>query len=621
MTNYRFFPSTSGPSSPNAYSGKFQAGIAFKLKQLLWLDGYYWWVPPGGDTAAQEFVCWCITANPSGGLPVAQVISSTDVMSGTLTAGQWNLVTLSTPIPMASGTDFVGATGWTAVHGFPVTNNQFGSGDPYASGITEGPMFAFSAGTASAPCPFNYNNGLFDTSSTNSSTASPSVNMPFKSSNDANFWLDLSFTDTKPTNFRGPYTLWPNNVIGNQATTQDLDENYDVVTQENWTTDQLLYGVSYYSPPGATTLADKVSIWKISGQTLVQSITSPTWSGAAGSGWITATFPAGTILPAGDYKIGVYRGGTVSGGSSGWSAKDANTDPWITGDFANGISVGTTFAPNATAAAVATDASNSSITNPWQSTYALGPPDAYPNLYAPVGPSTNETQNYWVQAITYDLDESSSTFSATATLSASAAKADSGTFAARAVFAAAGTRVKNGSATFSATAVFAATGSASGIKSRSAAFAATSALLASAKDTHLSSGTFSTGTRLITQLSSSVIGLTPSPFGFIPGAAGVDITANQQTAFPSAATGVSIPNHFSRAMLLVCNNSGAPVAITPQLSRRVQSQLPVISPYSIPSGKCQLFGPFDRHDFGNPLLVNLAASASGVTVAALQSTE
>ena len=49
---------------------------------------------------------------------------------------------LATPVPLAIGATYIAATGFTG--GFPDTNNQFGGGDPYSGGITNGPLTAYS---------------------------------------------------------------------------------------------------------------------------------------------------------------------------------------------------------------------------------------------------------------------------------------------------------------------------------------------------------------------------------------------------------------------------------------------------------------------------------------------
>ena len=66
------------------------------------------------------------------------LIPAATVTSGPLTAGQWNYVPLDTPVPLAIGGCYNACTGLNG--SFPVTNSQFGAGDPYGGGITNGPL-------------------------------------------------------------------------------------------------------------------------------------------------------------------------------------------------------------------------------------------------------------------------------------------------------------------------------------------------------------------------------------------------------------------------------------------------------------------------------------------------
>ena len=99
---------------------------------------------------------------------------------------------------------------------------------------------------------------------------------------------------------------------------------------------------------------------------------SPSWSGAAGSGWVACAY-SGVTLPAGDYKVAVFYGG----GSSGTRSRTATGAP---GAGANGITAGPVTAPGTSAA-----------TSPGQSTYNAGS-WAYPLSYA----SGGNGENYWV---------------------------------------------------------------------------------------------------------------------------------------------------------------------------------------------------------------------------------
>ena len=101
--------------------------------------------------------------------------------------------------------------------------------------------------------------------------------------------------------------------------------------------------------------------------------TSPTWSGAAGSGWVACAY-SGVTLPAGDYKVAVFYGG-----ASDWFL--FTTGYWGGGGpGANGIITGPLTAPSTSAA-----------TSPGQGTYHAAS-WAYPDTYGNAG----NGENYWV---------------------------------------------------------------------------------------------------------------------------------------------------------------------------------------------------------------------------------
>ena len=78
---------------------------------------------------------------------------------------------LATKLPLAIGATYMAATGFS--NGFPDTNNQFGSGQPYAAGIVNGPLTAYSDPSGSLPSPFKNDQGVFSVASTDPTVAMP----------------------------------------------------------------------------------------------------------------------------------------------------------------------------------------------------------------------------------------------------------------------------------------------------------------------------------------------------------------------------------------------------------------------------------------------------------------
>jgi len=410
MTTSRLFPATSGPATPAAYSGNFLCGVIFKVTSGgMWFTGYYHWVPgTSGDTVARKFCLWQIRGAGSGVL-----IPAATVTSGTLTAGQWNFVSLGTPVPLAIGTAYNACTGWSAVHGFPdsdTAGSGTGAGDSFGTGghttgITQGPLFAFSdlAGTGGTkPEPYGTSQGVFSTAGTD-----PAVIMPASGSSSANFWMDVQVSDTGPAGYSGPYRLWPGKTDTNSSTVPDAAVDYDIATEFALSASCAVGKIWYYSPSGTAQLATAANIWAITGGgltgTLAATVASPSWSGAAGSGWISCPV-TGVTLASGSYKVSVYNSAATP---DQWSAKDANTDYWRAGEGANGITWGPLSAPKLSSAGLAYNYNGSlggstppftdGTTQAGQPTFTQGPPDRYPYLFAAVpSPTAGSTQNYWV---------------------------------------------------------------------------------------------------------------------------------------------------------------------------------------------------------------------------------
>jgi hypothetical protein len=359
---YRLFPTTDGPPSPVSYSGPFIAGINVGVTSGgCWLAGYWWWVCPSGQTtAAQTFALWCLSGNAAG-----TIIAAGTVTSGALTAGQWNYVPLPTPVPLALGAVYVAATGFTG--NFPITNDQFAGGDPYGNGIVNGPLTAYSDASGTLASPFKTDQGVFSVASSD-----PTANMPMYGSSSSNFWMDVQVTTTPPAG--ATYRLWPD-YPGIPGTVDSDTTGYTLATEFELAQSCTLDKIWYYSAPGAGALPTRCAIWDVASQSEVAGTdnSSPSWSGAAGSGWVSCSY-SGLTLPAGDYKVSVFYGG-----GSGWYL--ATGGYWGSGGTGgNGITAGPVTAPNSSAA-----------TSPGQGTYNAGS-WAYPQSFA----SDANGENYWV---------------------------------------------------------------------------------------------------------------------------------------------------------------------------------------------------------------------------------
>ena len=161
--------------------------------------------------------------------------------------------------------------------------------------------------------------------------------MPADGSNSANFWMDLQVDTSPPTGTS--YRLWPNYPTLPGAAAADTT-GYTLATEFQLSQSCTLDNLWFYSAPGATALPTRCAIWNVSSQAVVSGTnnSSPSWSGAAGSGWVSCAY-SGVTLPAGDYKTAVF-----NGGGSRWYQVTVNY--WGTGGpGASGITAGPVTAP------------------------------------------------------------------------------------------------------------------------------------------------------------------------------------------------------------------------------------------------------------------------------------
>lgn len=301
MTDYRLFPTTNGPDAPVSFSGPFMAGILFKVTSGgMWFEGYWWWVCPSGQsTAAQKFALWQVD-NTGHGI----IIPGSAVTSQTLTPGEWNYVPLAAPIPLTIGVCYNACTGFNG--SFPDTQNCFGAGQSYSVGITNGPLSAFSDQSGTMPAPYSMSQGVYSVAGSD-----PTATMPANGNQSDNLWMDLQVSDTAPDG--ASYRLWPNYPAVSEG---GLGVSNDIFNETFGTVFSLskpcvLNAIWHYSPPGVTTLPDSCQIWDLATRQVVDGTnnTHPSWSGPAGSGWVSSSY-SGITLPAGEYITSVY---TVGG--------------------------------------------------------------------------------------------------------------------------------------------------------------------------------------------------------------------------------------------------------------------------------------------------------------------
>ena len=360
MTVRRLFASAGGPASVAGSASPFIAGVTFGVSGGgNWFYGYYWWWITGMSPTV-ECALWCAAPTAHGGTGNV-FIPGSEVTSGTLQPG-WNFIPLATPLQLAasydpgssvSGSAYVAAV--AANGGFPATTSQFNAGDPFAAGITSGPLVAYSGPTGSIPAPYSLGQGLFTVAGSD-----PTTNMPNQSDSSGdgatNFWVDVAIGGP-PAGFTGPYWTDGSKYDASPDATGDIGTTYNLARQVNLTQACELNATTFFSPSGASGLPTRCGVWSIASQAEIATIASPAWvkradgsPAAAGDGAIMALWPAGTVLPAGQYRVAV---GNANGALGTWSLKDAGSAPYVTGVYSAGTVNGPLVVPNLAAAAQA----------------------------------------------------------------------------------------------------------------------------------------------------------------------------------------------------------------------------------------------------------------------------
>jgi hypothetical protein len=236
---------------------------------------------------------------------------------------------------------------------------------------------------------------------------------PGSASGTDNFWVDVQVSDTAPATYTGSWRLWPGFYLADNMTNDDIAVNYAVGTEVRLNQPCAVNKIWYFSPVGTAQLATEADVWSVNSGgltgTKVASLVSPTWSGAAGSGWISATFSSPPTLAAGTYRVSVYNGAATP---DQWSAKrygywgtsaatvsagvPATADPGVAG-----ITSGPLYAPPSASASTcysyAGSSNGNTLTEPGQCPFWQGPPNSFPQQYVGVNtPGGDLFQNYWV---------------------------------------------------------------------------------------------------------------------------------------------------------------------------------------------------------------------------------
>jgi hypothetical protein len=310
MATYRLFGNQQGPTtaSPTGSGGLVTSLIFEVTAGGGWLDGYWLWVCPAGQsTAPQKFTLYILYEGASF-VNTGEIVPGTTVTSGELVPGQWNFIPLPQAVPLSIATLYQMET--AAVGGVPITQNMWGPTDPWKNGVTNGPLFAPSSG------PNSTDQCAITTGS------NPTAVVPVYSSSFPYTWLDAQISTEAPAG--SSYRLWPSMpliVLPPKTTgSEKADTNEQSQATEFWlTTDCTLNKIWFWSPipnpvagtPAAALLPSACAIFDIETQTIVAGTmkgstgqnpaTMPDWrntSGAAanpGDGWVYCAYDGITL--------------------------------------------------------------------------------------------------------------------------------------------------------------------------------------------------------------------------------------------------------------------------------------------------------------------------------------
>jgi hypothetical protein len=319
-TTYRLFGHHTGPATavPTGAKG-LVTSLLFEMKAGGgWLEGYWLWVCGGGQsTAPQTFTLW-LPYQGAHYVNTGQIVPGTTVTSGELVPGRWNFVPLRHAVPLSIATSYQLETG--AIGGVPITENRWAPHDPWAKGVTSGPLFAPPSGP----------NGIAQGAVTAGSdptkvVAAYSYEAPF-------FWLDVQIATKAPAG--SSYRLWPSmpRITQPPKTTDsdDADTSEQSSGTEFWLSAECtLDKIWFFSPvpdpvagtPKAALLPSACAIFGVGNQSMVagtmQGSTGqnpgnmPYWrkpdgtKAKAGDGWVYCAYK-GIRLPKGKYKVAVY---------------------------------------------------------------------------------------------------------------------------------------------------------------------------------------------------------------------------------------------------------------------------------------------------------------------------
>ena len=325
MATYRLFDgqagrpgSLAGDGDIAGFSSPFEACLSFEVTQdNMWLQGYWWWITDLGTmpvAAGQKFCLW----QPGYGsnATYAAVIPGSSATSGAMTGGgAWNYIPLAAPLQLSRDAAYVAATIYqpSGGSGFWEYKNRWGTGNPWAAGITNGPLTAFSDQSGSLPAWQSLPQSTYNTPA---GTDPAAGTFPGNGNASSFFGMDVQVTDQAPAG--ASYEIWPSLLIppGAANVGSAFAGIYTLGTEFILSEPCTLNQIRFYSPSDTQALPTRCAIWDVNTQTVVPGTdnTNPSWlledgsAASAGAGRMLHVTYGGVTLPAGKYKTSVFYG-------------------------------------------------------------------------------------------------------------------------------------------------------------------------------------------------------------------------------------------------------------------------------------------------------------------------
>lgn len=176
MATYRLWPATDGPATATIDDTAYTLGVEFEVTSPVNFTAWNWWCQ---TSATVSFGLYRVTSDTTGAL----LASRADV---SVAAGGWRRTEASAPIALVPGERYRAVVFSTFDNFYTATSQYWLGGGPGATGLTNGPLRAFSTAEATSSDQGSFISGA-------------SMAFPNNAFNGANYWIDPEVADAEPS--------------------------------------------------------------------------------------------------------------------------------------------------------------------------------------------------------------------------------------------------------------------------------------------------------------------------------------------------------------------------------------------------------------------------------------